>query len=234
MCGRFTLTTPADEWAALFRLDEVPAIPPRYNIAPTQDVAAVRAGGEGLGSPGRRELTMLRWGLVPHWAKDPAIGSRLINARSETVGERPSFQDSLRDRRCLIVADGFLEWKAVGSRKQPFWIRLEGGSPFALAGLWDRWQAPGGEAVETCTILTTEANAVLRPLHDRMPVILDVRDHDLWLDTEVRLANELSALFEPFDPARIRYDAVSPRVNSVAFDDPDCLEPIVDQIDLFG
>jgi putative SOS response-associated peptidase YedK len=178
MCGRFTLATPAGEWAALFRLDEVPDVEPRFNIAPTQDVAVVRAPPglrehPGLhlapaGSPVPREVTRMRWGLIPRWAREIGSGQPLINARSETVAEKPSFRDSYRERRCLVVADGFYEWQAAGRRKQPYWIGLADRQPFGFAGLWDSWKAEDGQMVESCTILTTAANESLRALHDRV------------------------------------------------------------------
>lgn len=244
MCGRFTLATPAAEWAALFGLDRVPDLEPRYNIAPTQDVPVVRStapaqGGDGAaaastGSSGPpRELVELRWGLVPHWARefDP-VGRALINARSETAAEKPSFRDSFRFRRCLVVADGFYEWKPEGSRKQPFWIHREDGRAFAFAGLWDRWTGGEGPPVESCTILTTPANEALRPLHDRMPVILETDAHATWLDPDAP-AWELEPLLAPMPPEALAFHPVSTRVNHVGNDDPACIEPLRSQTELF-
>src|SRR5262245_35107324 len=175
MCGRFTLATSRAQLADLFRLAGGPELPLRYNIAPTQPVPVVRAAGDG------RALALARWGLIPRWATDPAIGNRLINARSETVAEKPSFRDAFRKRRCLIPATGFYEWAKTAGGKQPYHFRLLDGRPFAFAGLWERWDR-GGEPVESCTILTTAANAVVRPVHERMPVILPAEAFAAWLD----------------------------------------------------
>lgn len=244
MCGRFTLATPAAEWAALFGLDRVPDLEPRYNVAPTQDVAAVRStappqGGDAAppreadAPDAERELVLLRWGLVPHWARefDP-VGRALINARSETVAEKPSFRDSFRFRRCLVVADGFYEWKPEGRRKQPFWIHLADRRPFAFAGLWDRWTGHEGPPVESCTILTTSASEALRPLHDRMPVILEPEAHAKWLDPDAA-PWELEPLLAKARPEALSFHPVSTRVNHVGNDDPECIEPLRTQTEMF-
>ncbi len=244
MCGRFTLATPAAEWAALFGLDRVPDLEPRYNIAPTQDVAAVRSTAPAQGADGStgaatgpadppRELVELRWGLVPHWARefDP-VGRALINARSETAAEKPSFRDSFRFRRCLVVADGFYEWKPEGRGKQPYWIHREDGRTFAFAGLWDRWSGGEGAAVESCTILTTAANEALRPLHDRMPVILEPGSYDTWLDPDAP-AWELEPLLAPAPADLLAFHPVSTLVNRVENDDPVCIEPLGNQTEMF-
>lgn len=242
MCGRFTLATPASEWAALFRLDDIPATEPRFNIAPTQEVAVVRAPPglrehPGLhlapaGSPVPREARFMRWGLIPRWAREPATDRPLINARSETVAEKPSFRDSFRERRCLVVADGFYEWQPAGRRKQPYWIGLSDGRPFGFAGLWDRWTGEDGGAIDSCTILTTEANGALRPLHDRMPVIVDPEHFDLWLDPDT-IPWELEPVLRPHPDEDIRFHPVTTRVNYVANDDPMCAEPMQTQTELF-
>jgi putative SOS response-associated peptidase YedK len=242
MCGRFTLATPAEEWAALFRLDEVPDVEPRFNIAPTQDVTVVRAPAglrehPGLhlapaGTPLPREVASVRWGLVPYWAKEAGAGPPLINARSETVAEKPSFRDSFRARRCLIVADGFYEWQASGGRKQPYWIGLEDRRPFAFAGLWDRWKAADGGVLDSCTILTTEANEALAELHDRMPVIVDPEQYDMWMDPDT-IAWELEPILKSHPSEEMAFFPVSTRVNYVANDDPLCLEPLHTQTELF-
>lgn len=167
MCGRFTLRVPAAELVEIFRLLRRPDVQPRYNIAPTQPVAVVRRIDRG------RELSMLRWGLVPSWAKDPKIGARMINARAETVATKPAFRTALRRRRCLVPADGFYEWaKSAGGTKQPHYITRRDGRPFAFAGLWESWDGPDGSSIESCTIVTTEANDLVGRIHDRMPVIL--------------------------------------------------------------
>jgi len=243
MCGRFTLTTPAAVWAALFELDSVPELGPRYNIAPTQPVAAVRSTARpqtdasgpnetGAGNGSGHEFALLRWGLVPHWTRDLDLkGRALINARSETVAEKPSFRDSFRFRRCLVVADGFYEWQPAGARKQPFWIRLDTGAPFAFAGLWDRWVGED-ETLESCTLLTTEANEGLRPLHDRMPVILDPHDYEAWIDPDTPRW-ELESLLVPYPSESMTFHPVSTHVNHVGHDDPACIAPLRSQTDLF-
>ncbi|MGV8038822.1 MAG: SOS response-associated peptidase [Thermoanaerobaculaceae bacterium] len=219
MCGRYTLASPGNVVAELFELDEVPELRPRFNIAPTQDVAVVRA------REGRRELGAVQWGLVPSWARDLAIGQKLINARAETVAEKPAFRSALRARRCLVVADGFYEWQPTAGRKQPWYFQLRDGGPFAFAGLWERWQAPGVDTLESCTIVTTEANELVAPVHGRMPVILTSEGSARWLaggPTE-----ELQALLVPFPPSEMRARPVSLRVNSPAVDDRGCIEPVV-------
>jgi len=242
MCGRFALATPAAEWAALFRLEDPLEIEPRFNIAPTQPVAVVRAP-PGLrdhpgvhpaeaGDPLPREATMLRWGLVPNWSREFGSGPPLINARSETVAQKPSFRDSFRERRCLVVADGFYEWRTAGTNKQPYWIGLPDGRPFAFAGLWDAWSPPDGPPVESCAILTTEASGSLRPLHDRMPLIVAPEHYDLWMDADT-IPWELEPVFEAPTAADLRFHPVSSRVNSVSNDDPACLAPLEAQTELF-
>jgi putative SOS response-associated peptidase YedK len=224
MCGRYTQLMPWSELVALYRITagaaSAPNLPPRYNICPTQDVPVVRAGAAA-----GRELVMMRWGLVPAWSKDAAIGSRLINARAETVAEKPSFRSAYKSRRCLIPADGFYEWlKPESGPKQPYRITLAGGAPFAMAGLWERWEkAPDGTALETCTIITTAANEFVRPIHHRMPLILGATVHDAWLDAATP-PDILSALPNPYDGA-LEAHAVSTRVNNPRNDDDACIEP---------
>ena len=227
MCGRFTQRM---TWRELHERMDLIGTPlnlrPRYNVAPSQDVAVVRAADDG------RTLAMLRWGLIPSWARDPAIGHRLINARSETAAEKPSFRSAWRNRRCLIPADGFYEWKREGKTRQPWLFGLRVGAPFAFAGLWERWTVPQstaltgslaertpGEAVETCTILTTAANETVAPVHGRMPVILPWEAHGLWLAGEdVPLA--------PYPADAMTAQPVSTHVNRPANDDPRCVEPV--------
>ena len=228
MCGRFTLTDPDQELAVQFSLAQMPDIPPRYNIAPTQPVAAVRATSEDLA----REMALLHWGLIPFWAKDPAIGSRMINARSETAAEKPCFRAAFRRRRCLIVADGFYEWQKVNGAKQPFYLRLRDGRPFAFAGLWERWEGPEGSVIESCTILTTQPNELVRPVHNRMPVILAPEDYDLWLDPALGQGTghveQLQNLLQAYPPAEMEAYPVSRWVNTPDHDDPRCIEPLAD------
>jgi len=230
MCGRFTLTDPDADLAVQFNLPAIPDLQPRYNIAPTQPVAAVRVGREGetsaAGAAAVREMVLLRWGLIPFWAKDPGIGARMINARAETVAEKPAFRAAFRRRRCLVVADGFYEWQKQNGWKQPFYIRLQGGKPFAFAGLWEFWKGDDDTAIESCTLLTTQPNEVLRPLHNRMPVILHPKDYALWLDPEVQESDRLQALLRPYPPDEMGTYPVSRFVNSPENDDPRCVEPL--------
>lgn len=209
MCGRFTLSQPADAIAIAFNLDHVPELEPRYNIAPTQSVATVLQ----TSAESKPQLKLLRWGLIPSWAKDPAIGSRLINARSETVSEKPSFRTALRRRRCLIVADGFYEWQRQESKKQPYYFRLQNKQPFGFAGLWEHWRSPDGEEIDSCTIITTEANELMQSIHDRMPVILDPQDYNLWLDPTVQQPDQLQHLLHPYASDAMTSYPVSTLVN---------------------
>ena len=203
-----------------FALPGMADFSPRYNIAPTQMVLAVRRPAGSL-SP---ELVPLKWGLVPSWAEDLSIGNRMINARSETAAQKPAFRTALRQRRCLIPADGFYEWKAAGKKKQPYHITLRDGELFAFAGLWERWQR-GEQAVESCTILTTEANQLLRPLHDRMPVIISPDDYPRWLDPNLKQSGDVAPLLRSYDADRMRLEPVSTLVNSPANEAPGCIEP---------
>jgi putative SOS response-associated peptidase YedK len=220
MCGRYTLSAPGDVIAESFDLSEVPDLPPRYNIAPTQEVAAIRAEGAGK----ERRLVVLRWGLVPRWAADPSIGNRMINARAETVAEKPAFRSAFKRQRCLVLADGYYEWKkAEDGGKQPYFLRLEGGEPFAFAGLWERWDKEGAP-IESCTLLTTEPNELSGTIHNRMPVILARRDHGLWLDPAVDDAGRLLPLLAPYTSGPMEAWPVSRFVNSPANDSPRCIE----------
>ena len=220
MCGRFSLSQEASAIAELFDLAEVPNLEPGYNIAPTQLVSTV------LRTPHDRQLRMLRWGLIPAWAKDPAIGARMINARSETVTEKPSFRTAFRHRRCLVVADGFYEWQRQERKKQPFYFRLQDQQAFAFAGLWEHWKAPDDEVIESCTILTTEANELLRPIHDRMPVILDRKDYDLWLDPAVQNHEPLQHLLHPYQAEAMMSYPVSTKVNNPTHNTPECINSL--------
>jgi len=218
MCGRFTLTVSARVLAELFDVPEPVGLAPRYNIAPTQQVLVARTGDGG------RELASVRWGLIPHWTDDPSIGSRMINARGETVATKPAFRSALKHRRCLIPADGFYEWKKEAGGKQPYLIRFADGRAFAFAGLWERWlPRDGGEPIDSCTIITTTPNELLRELHDRMPVILPTAAFDDWLRSEPPAAPRLDELLAPHPAAQMEAFAVSRRVNSPAYDGPDCI-----------
>jgi putative SOS response-associated peptidase YedK len=218
MCGRFTIRSSPQKVAEVFGLSELPLFEPRYNVAPTQQVPTVRTQDD------RRELAYLRWGLIPGWADDPKIGSRMINARADTVTEKPSYRKPLALRRCLIVADGFYEWQSVEGKKQPYFIRLRDDRPFGLAGLWERWTR-GEQTIESCTIVTTEANAALAGLHDRMPVILDPPDFERWLDPAVQEAERLTPLLRPYSGDDLIATPVSNRVNSPTHEGPQCLAP---------
>jgi putative SOS response-associated peptidase YedK len=221
MCGRFTLRTPAYKLAEAFGVEVRANLAARYNIAPSQDIAALRAQGDG-----QRELVMLRWGLVPGWAKDPAMGNRMINARAETVAEKPAFRAAFRQRRCLIPADGFFEWqKTPDGSKQPYLMARPDGEPFTMAGLWELWQPPGtDEPLETCTIITTEANETVAPIHHRMPVILSASDREAWLDPAPPSAEALAALLRPAPDDTLIAQAVDRHVNNARHDDPACIE----------
>ncbi len=218
MCGRFAFYSPAEATAALFGAGGSLDIGPRYNIAPTQDIAAVRdTGAEGAG----RELVALRWGLVPFWAKDPAIGNRMINARAETVAEKPAFRAAFRHRRCLVLADGFYEWHREGSVKIPYYISLASQEPFAFAGLWEHWRnKETSESLQTATLLTTQANDFLATLHHRMPVILDAERAERWLAGDDDLIVSASR-----DCPRLRAWPVDRRVNNARNEGDELIEP---------
>jgi putative SOS response-associated peptidase YedK len=218
MCGRYTLKTPADVLAERFDLDEYPSsLTPSYNIAPTQEVAAVVEEDE------KRKLELFRWGLVPSWAKDPAIGNKMINARAETVSEKPSFRSAFKKRRCLIVADGFYEWQKSDNGKQPFYIRMKDSSPFAFAGLWESWDK--GEQIRSCSIITTDANDLMNEIHHRMPVILPPENYGVWLDPDFDEKEALSDLLRPYPSEEMKAYAVSRRVNRPSNNEPSVIEP---------
>jgi len=221
MCGRYSLTSPAEAMVALFDAGPLAGFQPRYNVAPSQAMPVVRHA-----EVGGREWAWLRWGLIPSWAKDPAIGNRMINARSESVADKPAFRAAFRRRRCLVPADGFYEWQQQGGVKQPWRITLAEGGPFAFAGLWERWSPGAGEAVETYTILTTAANRSLAPIHPRMPVILAPAHYDVWLGAGAPAdARLIEPLLAPFPDDRLVAVPVARRVNDPRHDDAGCLEP---------
>ena len=222
MCGRFTLNTPAQIIAEFFKLSEVPDIKPRYNIAPTQSIATVKVDSEKI----ERQFQFMRWGLIPSWAKDMKIGSHTINARSETVAEKPAFRSAIKHRRCLIIADGFYEWQPQGKKKQPYYFTMANGEPFAFAGLWENWESPEAENIVSCSIITTAANSTVQPVHDRMPVILPQGNWEQWLDPSVDKAQEVLPLLQPYDPAAMKANAVSTIVNSPTRDSPECIQTI--------
>jgi putative SOS response-associated peptidase YedK len=220
MCGRYILISAPEAIRALFRYKEQPNFPARYNIAPTQPIAVVRH------FEGRREFALLRWGLVPGWVKDPRTFSLVLNARGESVLEKPAFRSAMRYRRCLIPFDGFYEWKQAGKRKQPYLMRARDSGPMAFAGLWESWMGPNGEEVETAVIVTTTANARLASLHHRMPVILPPQAFDRWLDHRAVDAEEAAALIVPAREDLLEIYPVSDAVNHAANDSAELIERV--------
>ena len=221
MCGRYAFFSPAEAVRRTFALDFSPELTPRYNIAPTQSVPALRAAEEGS-----RALVMLHWGLVPRWAKERAIGNRMINARCETLAEKPAYRDAFRRRRCLVLADGWYEWQAATGGKQPWFVRLRDPRPIAFAGLWERWKDPArGELLESCTIVTTDASESIRKIHDRMPVILPEQSWDRWMDPAFSDTETLSGILGPYDPKALKAWQVSRLVNTPRNEGPKLIEP---------
>lgn len=229
MCGRYTMAPSNDDFESAWPdvvLDQ--PLPPRYNIAPTQSVPVIL-------NTTPKKVTRIRWGLIPAWAKDPAIGSRMINARAESVPEKPSFKRPFARQRCLFLADGFYEWKQIPGQKArvPYHIRLQSGQPFAFAGLWDRWVSPAGEEILSGTIITTTPNPLMEPIHNRMPVLLSETGGKLWLAAEDQTPTGLMSLLVPFPPETMEAWPVSARVNQPEYDQPDCRRRIAAQMDLF-
>ncbi|ARV59132.1 hypothetical protein BZZ01_11215 [Nostocales cyanobacterium HT-58-2] len=222
MCGRFTLFQTAETLCQTFHVEKAPDQELQYNIAPTQMVTAVVCHQQTK----QREFQKLRWGLIPSWSKDPAMGSKLINARAETVAEKPAFRSAFKHRRCLVVADGFYEWQQQEGKKQPYYFRLGEGKPFGFAGLWEQWRSPQGEEITSCTILTTQANTLLQPVHERMPVILQEQDYDLWLDPQVQTPESLQQLLHPYPSEAMTSYLVSKVVNNSKHNSPDCIKPL--------
>jgi putative SOS response-associated peptidase YedK len=221
MCGRFTLTVDAHQIREAFPWISVPEnVQPRYNIAPSQPIAVVP-------NDRNNELDYFVWGLIPSWAKDPNIGNRMINARGETVEEKPSFRAAFRRRRCLILADGFYEWKKEEEQKAktPFYIRMKNNKPFAFAGLWENWHAPDGSNILSCTIITTQPNELLQEIHNRMPVILPEREYKTWLQPDEALVTELKPLLIPYPSEEMTAYPVSRLVNNPANESPSCIQP---------
>jgi putative SOS response-associated peptidase YedK len=220
MCGRFTLRTRLNQLLQMFGIEPQLEWEPRFNIAPSQSILAIRNDLSG----GHRELATLRWGLIPSWADDPSIGNRLINARAETLATKPSFRSALKSRRCLVIADGFYEWKKSGKAKQPYFIQMADERPFVFAGLWDCWtkQSP---AVESCTIITTTPNVLMADIHDRMPVILSEDAAKTWLGGGVDNTELLTSLLTPYPADQMTAYPVSPLVNSPQHDSAECIQP---------
>lgn len=226
MCGRFSLNADPTQLKKLFPWLTIPEdMQPRYNVAPTQPVAAVP-------NDGKNQLDYFVWGLIPSWSKDPKMGSRMINARSETVDEKPSFRSAFKRRRCLILADGFYEWKRTSGSKTPMYIKLKSDNTFALAGLWEIWHAQDGSEIRSCTILTSEPNELLRNIHNRMPVILPEKHYQFWLDTGEPDGDALKAVLKPFPADEMMAYPVSKTVNNPANDVPACIEPLKDTLQL--
>ncbi len=207
MCGRYTLITDIRKVAESFGVEPVPGAQPRYNIAPTQEVVAILKNGAA-------HLSTLRWGLIPAWAKDEAIGSRMINARAETLAEKPSFKNLLRGKRCLVVADGFYEWQTEGKSKTPMYITLQDDQPFAFAGLWDLWKSPDGQQIQSCTIITTEPNELMASIHNRMPAILRPGAYEDWLNPQLRDEHVLTHWLKPYPTELMKARPVSKLVNN--------------------
>jgi len=225
MCGRFTATFEFSDIRVRWNLDrDLPNYTPRFNAAPeTSPNIPVIVRQKGV-----NECRFMQWGLIPSWAKDPSIGNQMINARAESLIEKPAFKDLVRSRRCLILADGFYEWRKEGKRKVPMWVHLKTNDPFAFAGLWDIWRKPDGKRVESFTIITTEPNELVRPIHNRMPVILRPEDEEQWLDASRTPFAKAKALLKPYPEELMDSHDVSPIVNSAKYDGPECIQPFTD------
>jgi putative SOS response-associated peptidase YedK len=223
MCGRFTLTLDPSQLQDLFGLTGTPPPEwaPRYNIAPTQPVAAII-----LNENSQRELTHFQWGLIPSWSKDPAMGSRMINARAETIREKPAFRAALKRRRFLIPANGLYEWQKTGKGKTPMYITLKDDSPFAIAGLWEQWRSPQEDAIRSCTLITTMPNSFMEKIHDRMPAILNPKDYDRWLAPGELPEMDLHHLLSPYPASAMKAIEVSRKVNDPKFDSAECVEAV--------
>ncbi len=222
MCGRVTLRSDISVVGEEFGIRGEHALhgfKPSYNLSPGRDVLAVVRNGEN-------RLALFRWGLVPSWAEDPSIGNRLINARAETLAAKPAFREAFLNRRCLVVSDGFYEWKKERGRSVPFFITMKDGKPFGIAGLYETWRAPDGCDIATCTVITTDSNGLLRPLHDRMPAIIPAQERDAWLDPGTKDPRALATLLKPFGEENMEAYEVSTLVNSAAHDSPECIRPL--------
>jgi putative SOS response-associated peptidase YedK len=221
MCGRYTITSAPEAIRALFRYQEQPNFPPRYNVAPTQPIPVVRV------ADGKRQFALARWGLLPSWVKDPKAFTLVINARGESVLDKPAFRNAMKYRRCLIPADGFYEWQTTGARKQPYFVRLKSGAPMAFAGLWESWTGPNGEELETAAIVTTTANRTLSAIHERMPVIVQPEAFNLWLKCAEVDAQTAAALIMPAPDDGLEAYPVSTEVNRVANDNQNLVERVI-------
>jgi putative SOS response-associated peptidase YedK len=208
MCGRIVMELTPELLATVFGISNVPPLVPNYNIAPNQMVLVVRQVSD------HRTVDMMKWGLVPSWAKDPAVGSRMINARAETAAEKPSFRHAIRYRRCIVPASGYFEWKQVGKFKTPYYFRMKEGAPLGLAGIWEEWKTPDNSPLHTLSILTTSANRIVAPIHDRMPVILPPDEYSRWLSRHITRPEELQTLYQSFPAELLEAYPVSDKVNS--------------------
>jgi len=225
LCGRFLLVSSSKELAEQFQLDETPEITPCYNVAPSQEIAAIRLRHDTRTD--RRELIFLRWGLIPSWSKDPAISERLINARSETVESKPAFRSSFKKRRILIPANGFYEWKRTQSgARQPYLISFEKFGLLAFAGIYDEWKSPSGDVTRSCAIITTQSNDLIKSIHDRMPVVVPTKDYELWLESTDTASEDFKKLLKPLSGDSFRITEVGMKVNRPDYDNPDCIEPL--------
>jgi len=222
MCGRYAVTSSPEAIRALFRYADLPNFPPRYNIAPTQPIAIVRL------EQGGRRFALVRWGFIPSWARDPKQVSLMFNARGETVVEKPAYRAAMRRRRCLVPADGFYEWRRVGSRSQPYYVRRKDRKPFAFAGVWETWTGPNGEELDTAAIITTRANRTLVGIHERMPVIVPEGAYDLWLNCAEVDAEAAMTVVAPAAEDLLEVYEVSDAVNRAAADDPMLLRPLTE------
>ncbi len=220
MCGRFVRVTPTDTIAQEYPVEEIRSIPePSFNITPGQDITVLLQHKKNL-------LVSLKWGLIPSWSKDPKIGYKLTNARSETIQEKPSFKEAFNKRRCLIIADGFYEWKEETTGKQPYYIHMKNNHPFAMAGIWESWKSLDGNLINSCSIITTSANDLMRKIHERMPVIISHENVLDWLDVSNQNINFLKSLLHPYNPDEMIAYKVSKSVNSSKYNAPDCIQEI--------
>lgn len=225
MCGRFSLTTSPIKLTKIFHFSEIPKFETHYNIYPGSDIAVIRQTDH------QRTLDYFHWDLIPPWAEDPKIGYRTINARAETVHKAPAFRSAFKSKRCLIPANGFYEWKKLEKeKKQPYYIRPKDEAPFAFAGLWEKWQGKDGQVIESCTIITTESTKLIKPIHDRMPLILKPGDYELWLDLEVQEIRPLQIIMKPYPKDNMDAYPVSAAVNNPRNDIPECIEPIGERL----
>lgn len=223
MCGHFSLTTSPTKLSGIFRLSVISHLDPHCNIYPGSQIAAIRQTDQ------QRTLDYLHWGLIPPWAEDPKTCYRIINAKAETVHKAPAFRSVFRNKRCLIPADGFYEWQQLEKgRKQPYYIRPKGGGPFAFAGLWEKWQGKEGQVIESCTVITIESNKLIKPIHDRMPLILKPGDYELWLDPEIKDIRPLQVIMKPYQEEKMEAYPVSASVYNSRNDFPECIEPVVE------